>query len=413
MVKLGDVARITPLDKSVNSELPDVDDPEGLRNAAEHVHSFLRTKIKEKPTSIVRRLDGQPGRDWEGKILSQIIYKLWPRLADRVLVTEEEARARSGVLLDYMVRSSIIKCIRKTYQDVPAKWWVSDNFPALVVTYVDDPKDADETPEEIDQAVEEAVEEEDTEVPEVDGDYPCREPECKADLTTSQARSGHERKVHNMVAKLDGTRFYYGTADFTIKYVTDSIMEALQAATLPLTFYGVCTVVAEKDPRLGKPVVRDHLSGLVDAGLVVQTKPNTFTYYEAAPQGALSGPVAGLLAAVVEEKTRQEEAKAAAVVWTAPVPEDLKSSIEYAKHITSTALGNMRNVQETIDRLAAYAVDKDREIAALRQRLMAAPKSSDKEKELEAELTEVKRERDLYKGKVESFEKALSVLRIK
>lgn len=409
MNKLGDIARITPLNKSIAADLPDVDDIKALQASAELVHSFLRTKITA--VSIARTRDGRPGREWQGRILFEIIYKLWPRLNDRVLVTPEDARLRSGAILDYMIRCGIICCIRKTYDDVPAKWWVSDNFTPMTVSNVNDR----ETEEQVSEETEEA-DSEMTEIPEADGTYPCREPECDKSFTNATGRSGHEYNVHNMVSNADGERFYYAAGDFTPQYIVSEIVSVLNEVEKPLTFYGICSRTYARDPRLGKPIIRDHLADMVTANALIKSERGAYTYYAVASGDQLSGPIAGLLDAVAEARQvrseAKEEAKAAAVETSrAPVPTDLKSGIAYAKHVTSTALGGMKAVLDTMEELAAYAAEKDREIAGLKQRLMAAPKASDKEKELEEELAKVKVERDLYKGKVEAFESALRGLR--
>lgn len=404
MDKLGDIARITPLDKSVDADLPDVDDPEALEGAAKLVHSFLRTKIS--PVSIARRMDGQPGHEWQGRILYEVVYKIWPRLYDRVLVDKEESRTRSGALLDYMVRCGIIRPLQRTYGSNPAKWWVSDHFTPMTVTHVSAPAADDNVSEEIETEIDQATEV--AEKTEAEGVLPCRQPECSSSFTAGQARSGHEYINHNMVARADGERFYYNADDFTPQYVADSVMEVLEATKKPLTFYGICSVAYDKDPRLGKPVIRGQLGELVNKGTVTQFQRGSYTYFtirdEDVPAGSLVGPVT----TVTEKK---EERKVAEATETPAEPGDLKSGIELARLVAVGALGSITAVQEAIEKIATYAAEKDREIASLKMRLTAAPKVSDREKELEAELERVKAERDLYKDKVETFESALRLLR--
>lgn len=408
MAEMRDIVRITPLNKSIEGELPDVDDPEALKVAAERVHSFLHTKIT--PVSTFRKLDGRPGREWQGRILTEVIYRLWPRLIDRVLVTDEEARARSGALLDYMVRCGIIFCVRKTYQDVPAKWWVSDNFTPVTVTQMEIEPDAGESTEE---TPEENVEEMVTNSSEGSGELVCREPECGASFTQGQARSGHEFNLHKMVARPDGVRFYITDPDFNAQYVVNSIVEVLKEAGKPLTFYGVWDSAFKKDPRLGKSILRDHLGEMVNVGVVSQVEQGRFTYFELATEQTAPGPIQGLLETIYEARRKQAGEKEAATTWTAPIPTNLNTGIAYAQHVMSTAMGNIKTVQEAIDALVQYAAAKEQEIAKLRIQLTASPKESDEVKRLTERLTEVEAERDRYKSKVELFDRALEGLRTK
>lgn len=404
MAKLGDIARITPLDKSIESELPNVDDPASLQEAAKLVHSTLAAKLDRTiPTPAAYHAYHIKGRRWSGRMRLEVMYALWPRLQDKVMVDEAERNRLCQAVFDYLRMTKTVICIQRTGVATPAVWWVSDHWTPMTVSYVEP-----QTPTE---AISEEDKTEPDQTAEGEGTLPCREPDCFAVFTVGQARSGHEYNIHKMVAWPTGERFYYSADDFTTQYVVDEIMAALGGITKPVTFSGLVAITYEKDPRLGKAVVRDHLANLVDAGLVVKTQPTTYACYAKAPEGSLPAPISGLLAAVVEEKQRQEEAKT--VPWTGSAPTDLKTGIELAAHIASTTMGNLKSVQDTIEKLTAFAAEKDREIAGLRQRLMAAPRSSGREAELEAELAQVKIERDIYKDKVETFESALAVLRVR
>lgn len=409
MAELGDIARITPLNKSIKGELPNVDDPDDLRVAAELVHKFFHTKQLVTPVSTVRERGKRPGREWQGRIRPEVFEKLWPRLKDRVLVTEEEAYARTGIVLDYMERSGILVCVRPSYRDVPAKWWVSDHFTPLIITQMET--------EPVTQTATEALFEESAdktvaESSEEEAKLVCREPECGAKFTAGQARSGHEHGAHKMVARPNGERFYYNDEAFTTQYIIDTIVELLKGSEKPVTFYGLWDLAVKKDPRLGKSILRDHLGEMVNAGVVSQGEQGSATVFSMVTEEAWSKPIQGLLETLVEDRTKRAKEKESTATWTTPVASDLKTGIAYAQHVMSTAMGNIKTVQEAIDALVQYAAAKDQEIAKLRIQLMGSPKESSELKQLKEKLAQTEQERDLYKSKVEAFDRALAGLRV-
>lgn len=411
MPTVRDTARIRDItSKSIELDVPNVDDPEALEADAKLVWERL-INVNITPNCLERKRNGQPGRIWRGRILAENFYKLWPRLADRVVVPKAEGERLTGAVMSYLKQCGMLHCLETTTKHNAAVWWVADHWQPLRISHV-----ADEAP------VEDAVAESEPEPePTEDGEFKCRLCDHRFDLTS--ARGGHEYRSHRAVVGADGKVYQYNAADYTPKYMGDCVMRVLEKAEKPLSFNAIAGGCYEYDPRLGKPVVRRLLMELIAAGAVREVKKGVHPLYEldkgtaSVTPAPAEGTVSSINSGFVNDLTKLP----ASAMMAPPVAAagDLPATVAYAEHVISTALGCLRSVQESLqsmpqqlDEMRDLLAEKDRTIEALRTKLIhkaaSSPETEAKLKAALEELEKVKIERDGYKASVEAFRAALS-----
>lgn len=399
MDKVRDIARIRDIsDRSISTELPDVDNPEGLEDCAKLIHEKVKGILdRTVPTVPVKHRNGCPGRHWHGRMRLEVMFDLWPRLQDPVLVSEELRNDICGKLYDYLRSSGAMICVQRTNQFNPAVWWVNNHWTPMQVSHISDREDP--------AAVEEAA-------PEADGAYPCRDKDCTVAYTTPSGRSGHEFNVHRMVAK-DETPLYLDDPGFTAEYIVDTIVKQLREAAQPLTFNGVATLVYNGDPRIGKTVTSSTLDALLKTNVVRLTNRGRWQAYELVPKGEEAAVATTDLTDVPVEDIEVAVGPSLVDMPLGDLLEDMRKNMAQGVTYMNAAMVQIKSAQSQIAELT-FELDGARDtIADLRRQLAGAKMQniqrggSGGQQELEQKLAEVTRERDEFEQRLKTLREAI------
>lgn len=401
MIDVRDMARIRDIsDRSISHEIPDPDDQEALVDYAKLVWEHMINDERLRGTDRKIR-NGQPGRLWQGRIVKEVFYSLWPRLEDSVMVGAERDSAIRSAIMGYLKKCRVLLVDDPGTKRNAVTWWVAEHWQPMTVTTLPAPVESPEKAEET-------------------GEYPCRI--CGAPYDSVTKRGGHEYSACRAVVAADGTVYSYGDPQYTPKYMTDAVLRVLEHAEKPLSFNAVSGRAYEYDPRLGKPTVRQILLELSSLGAIKTSTTGRSTLYEL--EQDRSKPVTNeqFEAAVMMVTRKSNEIERPALS-----PTGAPALVNIVERSIAATVSSMKAAREAIDRLPECIeemqealAEKDRTIEALRAKLIHKASEVADPAELEAVRTElgslreefevVKAERDRYKNEIETFRAALAGL---
>lgn len=405
MPEVRDTARIRDISgRSISHEIPNPDDPTAMVEYAKLVWDRMINDDRLRGGAKVPR-NGQPGRLWQGRIVKEVFYFLWPRLEDSVLVGKERDLEIRDAIMGYLKLCGMLKIDDPGTKRNAAVWWVAEHWQPMTVSstseVVESPGKTEESPSE-----------------EV-GEYPCRV--CGAMYDSVTKRGGHEYSTCRAVVAADGTVYSYGDPKYTPQYTTDVVMRVLENAEEPLSFNAVSGRAYAADPRVGKPMVRQILLELSSLGAIKTSTRGRSTLYELDRDEPISNEQFTAAVMTVTSGKTNEVSRLSDI----KLPVDLAEAVDYAEHVIMTALGNMQAAQRSINGLAesveglrAELAEKDKTIEGLRAKLIHKASEAVDSAELEAvrtelgstreELDAVKGERDTYKGQLDTLRSALA-----
>jgi hypothetical protein len=397
--KLGDLARIRSInDRSALTDLPDIDDPTGLQEAARLIY-WAVCKKRVPASHPLRKQDGQPGWIWQGRIRDDVMDDLWPHLKDRMYVESERREEIVLALLRYLASSRVIICKNKGNNFNAAIYWVSDYWTPLEYTTVEEAH-SEEPPE---------APEEPNEPDEVGLCLPCRagDPNCSREFPRATARMGHERYTHKVAVNDSGK--VYSFEGFTSQDAEAVILDVLHSTGGLQNLRTIMHAAASADPRMIKPHVERALTDLTAGGFV---------------ESALVG--SKLLYRITHTPVAQPDAEQPEVpaVMVDPEPEETvegefvstASGLDEMNDLLVQSLKSLVAVSARLDRAKKEDVLKDERIAELERKLTAAEmrlvsqSNSPELARLREQVEELTQDRDDIKHRLEAWQQALQGL---